>query len=164
MVKYSRNHNNISIQPLRASEWKFCSLWVYLFTIPPAKNTVNLRENLLYCPTIVLSMEGRLKWDSIFFSPLCPQFIRSTWSKSISLDRTSNSLESGWDWITNRGEPLSGHFPLSFSLSPSPLRYLNKMGPSMFSSISERRQIHYFWLSFSVTWTCPSGLVFVLGP
>lgn len=103
---------------------------------------------------------ARQKWDSIFFSPLCPQFIRSTWSKSISLDRTSNSLESGWDWITNRGEPLSGHFPLSFSLSPSPLGYLNKMSPSMFSSISERQQIHYFWLSFSVTRTCPSGLFF----
>lgn len=61
-------------------------------------------------------------YNSTFLSPLLSQFIWSTRSKPVSLDRTSNSLESGWDWITNRGSPLSLYSPLAFSLSPFTLK------------------------------------------
>lgn len=35
------------------------------------------------------------------------------------------------------------------------------MSPSLPSSLSAKRQSDYFWLSFSVTWTWPSGVVFI---
>lgn len=59
-------------------------------------------------------------------SVLCSQFIRSTqWSKSISPDfRTSNSLESGWDWITKEA-----NLSFSNSLCFIPLEIFQKDEP-----------------------------------
>lgn len=82
-------------------------------------------------------------------SPPCSQFIGSTWwSKSISLDyRTSNSLESGWDWITNRGEPFFFHFPLFYP----PSRYFRGMSPQHALMYLYKVEKMYFWLFCSIT-------------
>lgn len=118
MVKYSRNRSNISIQLLKASEWKFCSLWVYLFTIPPAKNTVNLRENLLYCPTIVPSMEGRLldRSETPFSSPLSAPSSLGLHDQSLFL---LTELQTAWNQ-DEIGLQTEGNLSLAISLSLSP--------------------------------------------
>lgn len=62
-----------------------------------------------------------------------------------------------------RWTSLPLHFPLSFSLSPSPLQILKKDESThvLFSLCSAEQQSDYFWQSFSVTWTCPSRLPLV---
>lgn len=100
----------------------------------------------------------KVKLHSIFSPSLLSQFIRPTWSKPISLDRTSNSSESGWDWITNRGEPLYPSISLSLP-PPHPFKYLKKdESKHVLFCLCRAAKSDYFWRSFSVTWTCHTGL------